>query len=73
MTPKQLLEHYGGSNLAIALALGYTEPAVRYWIDKNKIPYRAQQLIEAKTDGKLIARKDVKKPKSKVTSDVNPV
>lgn len=60
MTPKQLIEHYGGSNLAAALDLGYTEPAIRNWVVAKKIPYRAQQLIEAKTSGKLIARKEKK-------------
>ena len=57
MTLKQLLDHYGGSTIAAAHALGYTEPAIRYWIDAGKIPYRAQRLIETVTAGKLIARK----------------
>lgn len=60
MTLKQLLEHYGGSNLAVALAIGYTEPAVRHWIKNNRIPYKAQRVIEAASGGKLIARKDKK-------------
>lgn len=60
MTLKQLLDHYGGSTIAIAHALGYTESAIRYWQDKNKVPYRAQQLIETVTGGKLIARKEKK-------------
>jgi hypothetical protein len=60
MTPKQLLEHYGGSNLAAAVALGYTEPSIRNWINANKIPYKAQRIIEAVTNGKLVARKEKK-------------
>lgn len=58
MTLKQLLDHYGGSNLAIALAIGYTEPAVRHWIKNKRIPYKAQRVIEAASGGKLIARKE---------------
>jgi len=60
MTLKQLLDHYGGSNLAIALAIGYTEPAVRHWIKNKRIPYKAQRVIEAASGGKLIARKEKK-------------
>jgi hypothetical protein len=63
MTPKQLLEHYGGSNLAAAVALGYTEPSIRNWINANKIPYKAQRIIEAVTGGKLVARKEKKNGK----------
>jgi len=64
MTPKQLLEYYGGSNLAVAHAIGYTEPAIRHWINKKKIPYKAQRLIESVTNGKLVARKEKKLAKS---------
>ena len=60
MTPKQLLDHFGGSSLAAAAWLGYSEPAIRYWIKEKKIPYKAQRLIEAATSGKLIARKEKK-------------
>ena len=60
MTPKQLLEHYGGSNIAAAHAIGYTEPAIRNWVDKNRIPFKAQRLIEAVTGGKLKAKKEKK-------------
>ncbi len=58
MTLKQLFDHFGGSRLAIALATGYTEPAVRHWEKKGRIPYRAQLLAEAATKGKLVAKKD---------------
>lgn len=60
MTLKQLLDHYGGSTIAAAHALGYSDQAIRYWIDQGKIPYRAQRLIETVTAGKLIARKEKK-------------
>lgn len=60
MTPKQLLEHYGGSNLAAAVAIGYTEPSIRNWINANKIPFKAQRIIESVTNGKLVARKEKK-------------
>ena len=60
VTLKQLLDHYGGSTIAAAHALGYSDQAIRYWIDQGKIPYRAQRLIETVTAGKLIARKERK-------------
>lgn len=60
MTPKQLLEHYDGSTLSVAVAIGYSEAAIRYWIKENKIPYKAQRLIESVAGGKLIARKEKK-------------
>lgn len=68
MTLKQLLDYYDGNNLAIALAIGYTEPAIRHWIKNKKIPYKAQQIIEAVTDGKLVARKEKKLAKSDESS-----
>ncbi len=58
MTPKQLLEFYGGSPLAAAHAIGYTEPAVRHWIKDGKIPYKSQRIIEIVTSSKLVARKE---------------
>ncbi len=76
MTPKQLIEYYGGSNLAVAHAIGYTEPAIRHWINKKKIPYKAQRLIESVTNGKLVARKakprlfDDAKPAVQVQGDM---
>lgn len=57
MTLKQLFAHYGTNNLVIALAIGYTEPAIRHWVKKGHIPFKAQKMIEAATGGKLIARK----------------
>ncbi len=56
MTLKQLFDHYGGNRLAVALAIGYTEPAIRHWEKKGAIPYRAQLLAQAATNGKLVAR-----------------
>lgn len=64
MTLKQLLDHYGGSTIAAAAALGYTEQAIRYWQEQKKIPYRAQRLIESVTAGKLVARKEKKNGKA---------
>ena len=58
MTLKQMLDYYNHNKLAIAVAIDYTEPAVRHWIKNGKIPFRAQKLIEAATSGKLIARKE---------------
>lgn len=57
MTLKQLMDHYKGNRLAIALAIGYTEPAIRHWEKIGRVPYRAQLLAQAATDGKLVARK----------------
>ena len=61
MTPKQLMEHYGGNSLAAAHAISYTEPAVRHWVKQNRIPYKAQKMIESATGGKLVARKEKKR------------
>lgn len=47
MTPKQLIKHYG-DQLKAAVAIGYSESAVRYWIKKNRIPPKAQVIIKAK-------------------------
>lgn len=57
MTLKQLMDYYGGNRLAIAFAIGYTEPAIRHWEKKGAIPYRAQLLAQAATNGKLVARR----------------
>lgn len=56
MTLKQLMDYYGGNRLAIALAIGYTEPAIRHWENKGEIPYKAQRIIAAATNGKLVAK-----------------
>jgi hypothetical protein len=60
MTLKQLMDHYGGNRLAIALAIGYTEPAIRHWEKSGAIPYKAQRILEAATGGKLVARRNKK-------------
>ena len=52
MTPKQLISKYE-TPLRAAYELGYTVQAVQYWIKQNRIPLRAQELIEAKTGGEL--------------------
>ena len=54
MTPKQLIKKYE-TPLNAAHALGYTVQAVQVWIKKNRIPPRAQVLIEAMTGGDLKA------------------
>ena len=60
MTPKQVLSYYKGNTLDVALAIDYTEAAVRYWVKSDSIPYRPQKLIEAATGGKLKAKKPVR-------------
>jgi hypothetical protein len=50
------MDYYGGNRLAIALAIGYTEPAIRHWENKGEIPYKAQRIIAAATNGKLVAK-----------------
>ena len=64
MTPKQLMDYYKGNRLAIAFAIGYTEPAIRHWENNGVIPYRAQLLVQSVTGGKLVARKEKKLAKS---------
>jgi hypothetical protein len=70
MTLKQLLDYYDGNRLAIALAIGYTEPAIRHWENKGAIPYKAQRIIEAVTNGKLVAKPLKAKPsKAKLSKE----
>lgn len=57
MTLKQLLDHFGDKRTA-AFNIGYSEQAVDYWIKEKRIPFKAQRLIQAITNGKLIARRE---------------
>ena len=56
MTPAQLIKLYGSKREA-AYRLGYTEPAIHKWVKQDRIPSKAQRLIEAATNGLLKARK----------------
>lgn len=55
MTPNQVIKHYGSKREA-AYWLGFTEQAVQYWINKNRVPKRTQKLIEQMTGGRLKAQ-----------------
>ena len=46
MTPKKLIKHYG-DHLKAAVAIGYSEAAIRHWVKKNRIPPKAQVIIKA--------------------------
>lgn len=50
MTPKQLLKAYGTQS-EIARQFGYTRAAVGLWFKHDRIPYRAQMLIQMTTHG----------------------
>lgn len=50
MKPKDLLKKYG-TQRAIAIAFGYRPATISIWCKNKRIPYRAQLLIQAATDG----------------------
>ena len=54
MTPKLLLAEFG-STIKTAVAIGYSEASVRNWVKANKIPFKAQRIIQSVTEGKLVA------------------
>lgn len=55
MTPKQVIEHYGGEQ-AVADALGITRQVVNYWKQHDRIPNYTQAFIELKSAGQLKAK-----------------
>lgn len=59
MTVEQLFKYYRtDSPTAVAFSIGYSSANVYAWKKSGKIPYRAQQLIEAMTGGKLKADRE---------------
>lgn len=56
MTIKQLLNYYGSRREA-AYRLGYSEAGVRKWEQENRIPPKAQALVERMSGGVLKADK----------------
>ena len=52
MTPKQVIDHYGGQRQA-AQALKITRQCVNYWLHSGKIPPRTQAWIQFLTGDKL--------------------
>lgn len=48
MKPEQLLKKFKGDILRAAVAIGYTESAIRYWLKEGRIPPKAQIVIKAR-------------------------
>lgn len=61
MTRNDIIKHYG-SITAACEALSYSRYAIWRW-KRTGVPIRAQQLIEAKTNGALVASKRPSKSK----------
>lgn len=61
MTPEQVVKHFDNSISFAAYNLGFTDAAVRKWINNGRIPNRTQTLIQAMTGGKLKADKGKRK------------
>lgn len=58
MTYKQLCKYFGASRPTdLARLLGYTSQNVNGWKLQNRIPYRAQLIIQGITGGALIAQR----------------
>lgn len=56
MSPKQVIEHFGGIPKAAA-ALGLKAPTIYDWIDTGEVPEARQYQIEMASDGALRADK----------------
>lgn len=54
MTPKQLIDHFGGRSSA-AKAIGVTYEAIRQWDEAGKIPETRQYQIQVLTGDQLKA------------------
>lgn len=52
MTPSEAIEHFG-SQVALANALGLTQPTVSGWVQGGRIPRGRQFQIQVLTAGKL--------------------
>jgi predicted transcriptional regulator len=58
MTLDQLFKHYG-TQVAVADALGVSQPCVSNWVKRGRIPPMQQLKVQMLTDGKLKADKNV--------------
>jgi hypothetical protein len=56
MKPQDLIKEYGTA-AEVGRRFGYTRAAIGLWVKREKIPYRAQLLIQAATMGKFHAVK----------------
>lgn len=56
MTVKQLLSYFGNRREA-AYRTGYTESGIKVWEKNDRIPLKAQKMVEGLTGGALKADK----------------
>ena len=55
MSPKQVIDYFGGSQTAVAKAIGVKQPSIAYWVATGKVPLGRQYQLEQATKGKLRA------------------